>query len=118
MNPAKLIALLLSVCLVGGIVYGMLFTELGVFFGGYRFWMGLAAYSDFPELRSESVQRVLNGTQYGVDQAESWVLAHGDRTRRIRLWKILIERAPNEGWRSRYSDHLQREQAESTRHQP
>ena len=87
-------------------VYGALFSGLGILVVGHHFWMSRAARSPDDESLTRNLERVLNSTQYGVNNAENWVLDVEDRETRIRLWEKLIELAPNEGWREYYRTRL------------
>ena len=56
--------------------------------------------------RRESLGRVLGATQYGVNQAESYVRGLQNRRVRMRLWRTLIDMAPNETWVQQYTRDL------------
>lgn len=90
-------------------VYGALFTDLGVLAVGHHYWMSRAARSPDDASLTQNLKRVLNSTQYGVNNAENWVLDVEDRATRVRLWEKLIELAPNESWRGYYRERLEAE---------
>src|SRR5688572_6113702 len=72
-------------------------TAFGIFAaGGGRYWVGRAADEPNAHLARAHLRRVVGATQYGVNIAENAV---GDLPRakdRVRLWRLLIELAPNE----------------------
>ena len=109
MSATKPVVLLTVIGLLGALTYGVLFTEIGVFVVGYRFWMSLAAHTDDTDTRIKLVQRALDGTQYGVNQAENWTRDHKNGEQRLELWRALIEAAPNEGWRDFYGARLRQD---------
>jgi hypothetical protein len=90
------------------------YTELGITLGGGgRYWVERAAEADDEDEAREHLRRVL-ATPYGVNLAENAVRDLEDRERRIRLWRLLIELAPNDGWRATYSLALEREATSSS----
>lgn len=109
MSTSKSIALLLSLTILGAASYAALFTELGIFLVGHRFFMPKAAHASTDEESTEHLFQVLQATQYGVNQAKNWTRKHRHPKCRIRIWKLLIELAPNEAWRRSYSNELKEE---------
>jgi hypothetical protein len=87
-------------------VYGALFTDLGILVVGHHYWMSRAARSPDDASLTENLERVLDSTQYGVNNAENWVLGAEDRATGLRLWAKLIELAPNDLWRGYYGERL------------
>ncbi|MHB0972534.1 MAG: hypothetical protein ACYC7A_22675 [Thermoanaerobaculia bacterium] len=95
--------------IAAGLMCTALFSELGIFLVGYHVWMARAAAATSVASTDSNVRRVLNATQYGVNQAENYVLSVKDRDTRIRLWNRLIALAPNENWRRIYGYGLEAE---------
>ena len=79
---------------------------LGIVVVGHRYWLWQASRAESEGARRESLGRVLGATQYGVNQAESYVRGLQDRRVRMRLWRTLIDMAPNETWVQQYTRDL------------
>jgi len=86
-----------------------IYTRLGIFAVGHRYWLWQASRAESEDARRESLGRVLNATQYVVNQAESYVRGIQDRRLRIRLWRTLIDTTPNDSWIQHYTRNLQSE---------
>jgi hypothetical protein len=80
------------------------YTAFGIFAaGGGRYWVGQAAGEANADVARAHLQRVVGATQYGVNVAENAVADLPRADDRVRLWRLLIELAPNENWREIYS---------------
>jgi len=86
-----------------------LYARLGIFLVGHRYWLWKAAQAESETATKDSLERVLNATQYGVNQAQTYVRGLDDRQTRIRLWRTLIDLAPNENWVRQYTADLESE---------
>lgn len=89
----------------------VLHTDLGIFVLGYRYYMSRAASASQTSEIDRDLQRVLDATQYGVNNAENYVLSLKSREKRVVLWQHLVVLAPNSNWRHRYEVHLNSEYA-------
>lgn len=86
------------------------YTTYGILAGGGgRYWVSRAVAADADTEAREHLRRVLGATQYGVNVAENAVRRLPRREDRIRMWRLLVELAPNENWRETYQRHLDQE---------
>lgn len=111
-KPSKLLAsaLLLVTLMVLGWIPWSRYTELGIFAGGGgRYWVRRAAVATTDEEAKAHLGRVLATTQYGVNIAENAVADLPDHEARLRMWRLLVELAPNDNWRSIYTRRLKTE---------
>ena len=92
-----------------GVLALVLLSDLGIFLIGNKFWMARAVAAADVRETDAHLRRVLTATQYGVNQAENYVLSLDDRAARVRLWRRLVHLAPNQNWRDLYSYRLQAE---------
>ena len=109
MSSLKASGLILFFGLVGAASYVALYTDLGVFLVGHRYWMGKAAHAKTAEATITDLHRVVQATQYGVNQAQSWTRDHPHSACRIRIWRQLVQLAPSENWRHFYSTELKKD---------
>jgi hypothetical protein len=94
-------------CAAAAFVAFQRYTAFGIFgAGGGRYWVERAAAEENPDLARAHLRRVLGATQYGVNVAENAVRELPRPEDRIRLWRLLVEIAPNENWRGIYSRRL------------
>ena len=115
-NPTGKLAILagLVVLAVAAWVPWSRYTDLGIFVGGGgRYWVQRAAASRTDDEAVSCLRRVVAATQYGVNVAENQVAAIPDRQIRMRLWRILVQVAPNENWHGIYSRRLAHDQSPS-----
>lgn len=83
------------------------YTAYGIFAaGGGRYWVHRAAAETDAGRAKAHLRRVANATQYGVNVAENAVRELDMPADRARLWRLLIEIAPNENWREIYARRL------------
>lgn len=109
MDRRRTIGLLAVLAVLLGAWLFSLHTGIGVFVAGHRYWLWKASQAESEDALREHLGRVLDASQYGVNQAENYVREIEDRRVRIRLWRALVEMAPNDNWAERYARHLQGE---------
>jgi len=110
---SRLAAIAIAIaCTVVAFVAFQRYTALGIFAaGGGRYWVGRAAGEANADVARAHLRRVVGATQYGVNVAENAVRELPRIEDRVRLWRLLIELAPNENWREIYSRRLAAENA-------
>lgn len=104
-----LVALVAIVMIASAYVWFALTTRVGMFMGGGRYYVARAASTENPDQARAYLRRVLANTQYGVNIAENSVRALPNAGDRIKLWRYLIELAPNDNWRGIYGLDLERD---------
>jgi len=87
-------------------VFWALFTDLGVFLVGNRYWVRRAFLATSETVSSTSLKRVVSATHYGVNIAENRVKALHECSDRARLFRLLVALAPNENWKEIYRRDL------------
>ena len=97
------------VVIAGGYAWFALNTRIGMFMGGGRYFVARAASAKTPDEARAYLRRVLNNTQYGVNIAENSVRALPNVEDRVKLWRYLIEIAPNDNWQAIYGLDLEKE---------
>jgi hypothetical protein len=105
------VGLVALVAIASGYAWFALNTRIGMFMGGGRYYVACAASTNSPDQARAYLLRVLNNTQYGVNIAENSVRSLPNVEDRMRLWRYLIELAPNDNWRAIYRLDLERESA-------
>ena len=102
----RILALFVALVVLPGITYWALYSDLGVFLIGNRYWVQRAATSTSFITTRVYLRRVLSATQYGANVVEARVRALPDRTQRARLFGVLVDLAPNASWRDVYLRNL------------
>lgn len=105
------VAVLVFVVLGAAVLYWCLYTEMGIFVVGHWYWMHRAGNAESADAARAHLERVVGATQYGVNFAQQGVRRVSDPRRRVELWNMLIELAPNDHWRAIYASNLQNELA-------
>lgn len=86
------------------------YTAYGILAGGGgRYWVSRAVAARADTEARAHLRRILGATQYGVNVAENAVRRLPRREDRIRMWRFLVELAPNDNWREIYQRHLDQE---------
>ncbi len=93
--------------ILAGALWCQRFTDLGLLVaGGASCWIAKADHEPDDEVATKYLSLVLQGTQYGLNKAESVVSNYPLASQR-RLFVLLAKLAPNDGWRERYLEDSQ-----------